>query len=42
MGNPEEKKTVVFSILVDQKSVEFSGSAMGAPRGTLQYNVKKS
>ena len=39
--NPEEKKIIVFSVLVDKKSIEFSASATGVPRGMLQDYMKK-
>jgi hypothetical protein len=39
--DPEENETVVFSVLFYKKSVGFSGSAMGVPRGTLQDYIKK-
>ena len=40
-GGPKEGKTAVFSILVDKKSVGFSGSTMSVLRGTLQDYMKK-
>ena len=40
--DPEENKIAVFSVLFYKKSVGFSGSTMGVPRGTLQDYIKKS
>ena len=39
--DPEENKTVIFSVLFYKKSVGFYKSARAVPRGPLQDNIKK-